>query len=77
MCDFVGATRSWFMLEGGVTGTRLYFGSVVTSRTNPRTGRPELRRGYQLLLGFHKLYSRACSPPPGPSCEDSSLLRNR
>ena len=59
MCDFLGATRSWFMVAPEGTGTRLYFGSVVTSRENPRTGQRELGRNYRLLMGFHKLYSRA------------------
>jgi hypothetical protein len=59
MCDFVGATRSWFMVAPRTSGTTLYFGSVVTSRRNPRTGQLELGRPYRLLLGFHKLYSRA------------------
>ena len=59
MCDFLGATRSWFMVEPRGRSTRRYFGSVVTARPNPRTGLLELGRGYRLLLGFHKLYSRA------------------
>ena len=59
MCDYRGATRSWFMLEPHERGARLYFGSVVTARQNPRNGRLELGVGYRLLLGFHKLYSRA------------------
>jgi hypothetical protein len=59
MSDFLGATRSWFMVVLQEPGTRLYFGSVVTARRNLRTGRLELGPGYRLLLGFHKLYSRA------------------
>jgi hypothetical protein len=59
MRDFRGATRSWFMVAPRARGTRLHFGSVVTARRNPRTGQPELGRSYRLLLGFHKLYSRA------------------
>ena len=61
MCDFLGHTRSWFMVvpRAAGAGTRLYFGSVVTSRRNERTGELELGRSYRLLLGFHKLYSRA------------------
>ena len=52
--DMFGRTRSWLMVEplpGG--GTRLYFGSGVGSR---RDGRPG--GAFNLLLGFHKLYSR-------------------
>lgn len=59
MCDFQGHTRSWLMVDPQVTGTRLYFGSVVTPQRVDRTGRPDLGRIYRLLLGFHKLYSRA------------------
>jgi hypothetical protein len=59
MRDFLGATRSWFMVAPQATGTRLHFGSVVTTRRNPRTGQWDLGQRYRLLLGFHKLYSRA------------------
>jgi hypothetical protein len=60
MCDFQGHTRSWLMVAPVSPGvTRLYFGSVVTSRLNPQTGKRELGRGYRALMGFHKLYSRA------------------
>lgn len=60
MCDFLGRTRSWFMVVPvSPASTRLYFGSVVTSRVNPRTGQRELGGSYRALMGFHKLYSRA------------------
>ena len=59
MRDFQGHTCSWLMVSPMPAGTRLYFGSVVTSRLNPRTGRRELGRIYRLLMGFHKVYSRA------------------
>ena len=60
MCDFLGRTRSWFhVTRAAPQRTALYFGSVVTSRVNPRTGQRELGRSYSALLGFHKLYSRA------------------
>lgn len=61
MCDFMQATRSWFMVAPGAAprSTRLYFGSVVTSRVNPKTGQRELGRSYRWLMGFHRLYSRA------------------
>jgi hypothetical protein len=51
MCDFMKATRSWFMVAPGTQprSTRLYFGSVVTSPG----------RSYRWLMGFHRLYSRA------------------
>jgi hypothetical protein len=60
MCDFLGHTRSWLSVARDSSGrTRLYFGSVVTSRVNRKTGQRELGRSYSALLGFHKLYSRA------------------
>jgi hypothetical protein len=59
MCDFLGRTRSWLMVSPQSGVTRLYFGSVVTARRDERTGRLELGRAYNGLLGFHKLYSRA------------------
>lgn len=46
MCDFRGQTRSWFMVAPG----RIYFGSAVI---------PVQKNAFRLLLGFHRLYSRA------------------
>ncbi|MDI1342051.1 hypothetical protein [Polaromonas sp.] len=78
MCDFQGRTRSWLMvipMEGeNSRGTRLYFGSAVVparaARAAART--PDLGLTFRLLLGFHKLYSRAllCSAK-------SRLMRQR
>ena len=53
MCDYLNHTRSWLMVapgtHGGLPATRLHFGSVVTS----------VRRfPFNVLLGFHRLYSR-------------------
>ena len=45
MSDYRDHTRSWFMVTPG----RLYFGSAVI---------PTDRKSYQLLLNFHRLYSR-------------------
>jgi len=60
MRDFLGATRSWLMVEsrhdGGVT--RLYFGSAVVPRGRGKSG-PRLGLRHRALLGFHKSYSRA------------------
>jgi len=54
MCDFLGRTRSWLMVEAlPQGGTRLYFGSAVVPRRDGRLG-----SNFSLLLGFHKLYSR-------------------
>jgi gamma-glutamylcyclotransferase (GGCT)/AIG2-like uncharacterized protein YtfP len=51
MCDFRGRTRSWLMTERVDEGraTRLYFGSAVVRPG----GFP-----FNVLLGFHKVYSR-------------------
>ena len=62
LADFSGRTRSWLMVEpitqDGVDGARLYFGSAVTPIINKRSGEKRMGAGFQLLLGFHKLYSR-------------------
>lgn len=78
MCDFQGRTRSWLMVvpaEGeSAASTRLYFGSAVVPARAPRAGAqtPGLGLTFRLLLGFHKLYSRAllCSAK-------SRLMRQR
>jgi len=53
LCDYLGHTRSWLMVapreRESEDGTRLYFGSVVV---------PVRRFPYNVLLGFHRLYSR-------------------
>ena len=60
LADDTGRTRSWLMCEplaGG--GTRLYFGSAVVPRIDPRTGQRRMGAGFRALLGFHRQYSRA------------------
>jgi len=63
MCDFQGRTRSWLMISPGQTedgaGTELFFGSAVVHEKDEETGETKLGTGYQALLGFHKMYSRA------------------
>ena len=53
MCDYLSQTRSWLMVghceRDGSPATRLYFGSVVV---------PVRRFPFNVLLGFHRLYSR-------------------
>lgn len=50
MRDYLGHTRSWLMVAACERdGTRLHFGSVVV---------PKRRFPYNVLLGFHRLYSR-------------------
>jgi hypothetical protein len=58
LCDFMGRTRSWLMvqpLSGG--STRLLFGSAVVP-IRDKKGQWSLGASYSSLLGFHKMYSR-------------------
>jgi hypothetical protein len=59
MCDYMGKTRSWLMVESLRDGaaTRLYFGTAVVAHTDAR-GRRSIGGGFHVLMGFHKLYSR-------------------
>lgn len=60
LTDFMGRTRSWLMTESnGRGGTRLHFGSAVVPKCDRDSGKPSLGTGFSLMLGFHKLYSRA------------------
>lgn len=63
LADFTGRTKSWLMVipvsgTGVGTQTRLYFGSAVVPRVEPRTGRRKMGFAFRALLGFHRLYSR-------------------
>src|SRR5215207_205752 len=58
MCDFLGRTRSWFkVIPVSQTCTQVFFGSAISSRRNPATGKLSLGFGFRTLLGFHQLYS--------------------
>ena len=63
MSDFQCRTRSWLMVtsvDGNASEvTRLYFGSAVVPGASARSGTRTLGFTFRLLLGFHKLYSRA------------------
>jgi len=61
LCDFLGNTRSWLMVETRDDGgaTRLYFGSAIVPRVDARTGEKRLGTSFRALLGFHRGYSRA------------------
>jgi len=54
-----GATRSWFKVEPGSAGTRLWFGSAVVPRRRGPGGEPRFSAVFHALLGFHRWYSRA------------------
>lgn len=54
-----GATRSWFKVEPGAAGTRLWFGSAVVPRRRGPGGEPHFNWVFHALLGFHQRYSRA------------------
>jgi hypothetical protein len=59
LCDFLGKTCSWLMCVAQPGGTRLYFGSAVVPKRVSATGRVSLGAGFHLLMGFHRLYSKA------------------
>lgn len=63
MCDMRGRTRSWFMVRpaGAAAGleTELLFGSAVVAQRRGPEAEAKISLGMRLLLGFHKLYSRA------------------
>ncbi len=63
LCDYQGRTRSWLMTEPlaseGRPGMRLYFGSAVVPVAGTATRKPKMGNAFNLLLGFHRLYSRA------------------
>ena len=62
MCDFLGRTRSWLMVQPVRTAdrmrTRLYFGTAVVPVQYSNRGEPSLEFGFiALLSGFHQVYS--------------------
>jgi hypothetical protein len=58
MCDRYGKTRSWFRVVPQASGgTALQFGSAVAA-TPADTESVKMGRGFGVLLGFHRLYSR-------------------
>lgn len=65
LADYQGRTRSWLMVQSSTSPaaevTRLYFGSAVVParRAQDASGTPALGPAFRVLLGFHKLYSRA------------------
>ncbi len=63
LSDFRGRTRSWLMVvspeNSALEDTHLYFGSAVVPVVSKKAGTRTLGLGFRLLLGFHKLYSRA------------------
>lgn len=61
MCDFLGRTRSWFMVETesecGAAFTALRFGSAVVPKADKDSVQAQ-GLGHRMLLPFHRLYSR-------------------
>lgn len=61
--DFQGRTRSWLMVERTprdfAARTRLYFGSAIVPASHATSGERRRGGGFRMMLGFHKLYSRA------------------
>ena len=56
VCDYLGHTRSWLMVEPIADGTRLYFGSAVVP-VGAGSSRA-LGFAFNAMLPFHKLYAR-------------------
>ena len=54
MCDFQSRTRSWFQVAPATAGTRLHFGSAVTTDADKDAPPPRFR----ILLGLHRVYSK-------------------
>jgi hypothetical protein len=58
LCDFMGRTRSWLMVEPVLDGpgpaTRLYFGSAMT----PRRESTSMGWGFSATVPLHQFYSR-------------------
>ena len=59
MCDFQSRTRSWLKIEPLSDGTRLYFGSAVTSIRKDDRGNYKKDKIFSLLSIFHHWYSKA------------------
>lgn len=57
MCDYLGRTRSWFMVaalpDADRSQTQLFFGSAVVAKK----GRHDIGPTFKGLLWFHHLYS--------------------
>ncbi len=63
LADMTGRTRSWLMASPAQSashpaGTLLYFGSAVVARPGAHGAKPSMGWQFDLLLGFHRLYSR-------------------
>lgn len=58
LSDFRDRTRSWLMVVPAEEGTRLYFGSAVVPEVDADTQEARMGKGFSLLMGFHRLYSK-------------------
>jgi len=56
MCDMLGRTRSWLMVQHAKEHSMLYFGSAVVPGKS-KSGKSSLGFIFVALLGFHKIYS--------------------
>ena len=59
LCDFRGTTRSWLMVDPSAESTRLFFGSAVIKNIEQADGTSKMGESFKILLGLHKLYSKA------------------
>lgn len=58
LCDVKEQTRSWLMVAPAGEGTQLYFGSAIVKKKDA-SGGEAIPLGFRVLMGFHKVYSRA------------------
>ena len=62
LSDFLGRTKSWLMVtpkfDTGESQTQLYFGSAVVPSHSSKTSSSTIGYAFQVLIGFHKMYSR-------------------
>lgn len=59
LCDFLGRTRSWLMVEPQASSTRLFFGSAVVPKSRSASGVASFGFAFHVLHGFHHLYTKA------------------
>ncbi|MFZ6799949.1 hypothetical protein [Undibacterium sp. Di24W] len=59
LCDYLGRTRSWLMVQPQSNSTRLYFGSAVVPKSKSANGKASFGIAFHALYGFHHLYTKA------------------
>ena len=59
LCDMLGRTRSWLMIEATPSFSRLYFGSAVMPKSKSAAGKASFGFAFYALHSFHHLYTKA------------------